>query len=142
MIQLYARQIFGIAVLLAIIGGYYYWKHEVSEQGHAACMADVKRRDDYTMEQSIRIKQEAKQEYEEERIKNETNYNNAIRTYADYANRMRVTAEANRTSGSKVRVPTEASCPESYFGSSEETLSIKAVELIIEKICLPNMEIK
>lgn len=153
MIQLYARQILGVAVLLAIIGGYYYWKHTVSEQGYSACIVEVNKRDDYTMKQSERIRSEAKQQYEEERIRNETNYNNAIRVYADYANRMRNTAETNRASSNKARAPAKACDTSGVGGTSEEALSaieeikefnlsVKACELIIEQFVIPNMEVR
>lgn len=153
MIQLYARQILVIAVLLAIVGVYYYWKHTISEQGYSTCMAEVNKRDDYTMKQSERIRAEAKQQYDEERIKNETNYNNAISVYADYADRMRNTAKTNRASSNKARVPAQACDTIGIGGTSEEALSaieeikefnlsVKACELIIEQFVIPNMEVR
>lgn len=142
----YATQLLsGLTLILTIAGGYYYWKNGIAEEGYSACMVEVKKRDDYTMKQSERIRAEAKQEYDIEKERIENAYTDAINVWSGYADGLRNKAKAasQRASSDKARLrETQASCPESYFGSSEETLSIKAVELIIEKICLPHMEVR
>lgn len=147
----YAMQLMGVlVVVLAIIGGYYYWKHEQVQAGYDQCLAEVTKRDDYTMKQSERIRLEAQEQITQERLKHEDAYNNAIRTYADYADRMRVQPKAAGTGSNKVRVPTKASCPEGVDRSSAEIISelkefnksVKACELLIEEFIIPNMEVR
>lgn len=141
----YAMQLLSSAVLvLAIIGGYYYWKNTISEEGYSACMVEVEKRDEYTNRQSEKIRQEAKEQYDIEKEKIENAYTDAINVWAGYADGLRSSTKTTpRASSNSCRVQrTKASCPESDTRSSEETLSIKAVELIIEKICLPHMDIR
>lgn len=144
------RLLIALVAVLAVIGGYFYWKHTVSEQGYNACMVEVTKRDDYTMKQSERIREEAKQQYNEEKIKNETAYNNAIRTYADYAIRMRDTAKASATNSNKIGMSTKTcdtggadrTSEEIIQGIKEFNLSVKACELIVEQFVVPNFDVK
>lgn len=143
MIPLWAIKASMIALLFALIaGGYFWWKNQVASAALDSCNAEWAERDDATHLQSILIQTEAdtRVKIETERIENA--YKDAISVYADYAERLRVTPKAATASRIKNRVPTETSCTKDSTRSSEETLSIKAVELIIEKICLPHMEVK
>ncbi len=128
----YAMQLLGILVItLSIAGGYYYWKHQV-----VSAALDERNRGIELQTVAIQASENAKISIITQHYKDQ--YEAAIASYADYVKRLRNV----KTSSNKNRMPAEANCPARVDRSSEEALSIKAVELLIEQFIIPNMEVK
>ncbi len=126
-------QLIGILLItISIIGGYYYWEHQVV----SAALDDRNREIEL---QSVAIQSAENAKIEIIRQHDKETYEGAINAYADYATRLRNSAKA---SSGQNRMPTKANCPERADRSSEEALSIKAVELLIEQFLIPNSEVK
>lgn len=145
MLAKYGLQI--IAVLF-VIGGYYYWKHEVvqEERDH------WKQRDAITSAKAQTYLDLKNHEIEVVKAKNEETYNETVKSFEHYItdlNARRVQQRTEKPNTRRNSVQTRCSDTSGIGGTgspvllqSEVALGAKACELLIERFLIPNSVIK
>lgn len=149
LIAKYSMQLMTILILiLTVFGGYFYWKHGIIDKAVSKCNDAWHQRDIDTERQSIAIQSSENAKIAIIKQYQKEVYEKAIENYSSYIislnadiDRMRDTKTASASSG-KNRMPTKNSCPEATYRSSEEIISIKSCEILIEDFLIPNSEIK
>lgn len=79
----YAMRIAAVIILiLAIISGYFYWKHEVKAEQHEEDMAKLAERDKGEREQSEKLMHDAISRVTQARQEDQSNYDRTLKAYA------------------------------------------------------------
>lgn len=72
-----------LALILAIVSGYFYWKHEVQAEQHKEDMAELAKRNAKEKEDSDREYNEALNKVVSARQDDQTNYERTLKAYAN-----------------------------------------------------------
>ena len=145
-----------LGVVLFLGGMYLYWESKVYDNGYNAAVKKYEKRDAETERKGRELLKLREHEIALDTAKKDKQYIGAIETYANYsidlhrqldANRMQHKPTKASCGGNRVQERTEDSSPSAR--TSPETVqeleyleSLKAVELIIETICVPNSKVE
>ena len=145
-----------LGVVLFLGGMYLYWESKVYDNGYNAAVKKYEKRDAETERKGRELLKLREHEIAIDTEKKDQQYIGAIETYANYSSDLHRQLDANRMQ----HKPTKASCggnrvqertedSSALVGTGPENLqeleyleSIKAVELIIEQICVPNARVE
>lgn len=143
----YAMRIAAVIILvLAIISGYFYWKHEVQSEQHDKDMAALAERDKSEREQSEKLMNEAITRVTQARREDQDNYNGTLKAYAqiisDRHKPITVIGVRDKTAGTKsdnCPAAGQADVPQGSLGAngriSEEVPELAALcQLVTEEI--------
>lgn len=145
-----------LGVVLFLGGMYLYWESKVYDNGYNAAVKKYEKRDAETERKGRELLKLREHEIALDTAKKDKQYIGAIETYANYSIDLHRQLDANRmpnkpakTSCNTNTVPRTAENPGSLARTGPETVqelkyleSLKAVELIIEQICVPNARIE
>jgi len=145
-----------LGVVLFLGGMYLYWESKVYDNGYNAAVKKYEKRDAETERKGQEFLKLREHEIGLDTKKKDKQYIGAIETYANYSIDLHRQLDANRMSNKPAKtscntntVPRTAENPGSLARAGPETLqeleyleSLKAVELIIEQICVPNARIE
>ena len=145
-----------LGVVLFLGGMYLYWESKVYDNGYNAAVKKYEKRDAETERKGRELLKLREHEIGLDTKKKDQQYIGAIETYANYSSDLHRKLDANRmpnkpakTNCSTNTMPraTEDSCAFARAGPQnvqelEYLESLKAVELIIEQICVPNARIE
>ena len=145
-----------LGVVLFLVGMYLYWESKVYDNGYNDAVKKYEKRDAETERKGQEFLKLREHEIGLDTKKKDKQYIGAIETYANYSIDLHRKLDANRmpnkpakTSCNTNTVPRTAENPGALVGTGPETLqeleyleSLKAVELIIEQICVPNARIE
>jgi len=145
-----------LGVVLFLGGMYLYWESKVYDNGYNAAVKKYEKRDAETERKGQEFLKLREHEIGLDTKKKDKQYIGAIETYANYSIDLHRQLDANRMSNKPAKtscntntVPRTAENPGSLARTGPETLqeleyleSLKAVELIIEQICVPNARIE
>jgi len=145
-----------LGVVLFLGGMYLYWESKVYDNGYNAAVKKYEKRDAETERKGRELLKLREHEIALDTAKKDQQYIGAIETYANYSTNLHRQLDANRMQ----HKPTKASCNSNPMprtaedsGSSVRASpqnvqelkyleSLKAVELIIEQICVPNARVE
>ena len=145
-----------LGVVLFLGGMYLYWESKVYDNGYNDAVKKYEKRDAETERKGRELLKLREHEIALDTAKKDKQYIGAIETYANYSSDLHRQLDANRMQ----HKPTKASCggnrvqertedSSSLARAGPETIqeleyleSIKAVELIIEQICVPNARVE
>ena len=145
-----------LGVVLFLCGMYLYWESNVYDNGYSDAVKKYEKRDAETERKSRELLKLREHEIGLDTKKKDKQYIGAIETYANYSIDLHRKLDANRMPNK----PTKTNCntnpmPRTAEDSSalaragpktiqelEYLESLKAVELIIEQICVPNARIE
>ena len=145
-----------LGVVLFLGGMYLYWESKVYDNGYNAAVKKYEKRDAETERKGKELLKLREHEIALDTAKKDQQYIGAIETYANYSIDLHRQLDANRMPNK----PTKTNCnsnpmPRTAEDSSalartgpqnlqelEYLESLKAVELIIEQICVPNSKIE
>ena len=145
-----------LGVVLFLGGMYLYWESKVYDNGYNAAVKKYEKRDAETERKGQEMLKLREHEIALDTAKKDKQYIGAIETYANYSIDLHRQLDANRMQ----HKPAKASCNTNTVpraaedsGASARTgpqnvqeleylESLKAVELIIEQICVPNARIE
>ena len=145
-----------LGVVLFLGGMYLYWESKVYDKGYDAAVKKYEKRDAETERKGRELLKLREHEIALDTAKKDQQYIGARDAYANYSAYLHNQLDANRLSNK----PTKASCntnpvPRTAEDSgalvraSPETIqeleyleSLKAVEIIIEQICVPNAKVE
>lgn len=146
LLERYLPYIIGV---IAIVSTLIFLHHKIYTEGREYERALWIERDAETERKSQELLKLKNHEFELAKTEQDQRYKGALNDYASYINTLtadrnkRVQVSTSASNCSRNAVPTAAGNTESATGASEETLrSLKAVEIIIEQLCVPNMIIK
>ena len=145
-----------LGVVLFLGGMYLYWESKVYDKGYDAAVKKYEKRDAETERKGRELLKLREHEIALDTTKKDQQYIGAIETYANYSTHLRSQLDANRvpnkpakTNCSTNTMPraTEDSSALARTGPQnvqelEYLESLKAVELIIEQICVPNAKVE
>jgi len=145
-----------LGVVLFLGGMYLYWESKVYDNGYNAAVKKYEKRDAETERKGRELLKLREHEIALDTAKKDKQYIGAIETYANYSIDMRRQLDANRMSNKPAKTncntnpmprATEDSGALARAGPQnvqelEYLESLKAVELIIEQICVPNARIE
>ena len=145
-----------LGVVLFLGAMYLYWESKVYDNGYNAAVKKYEKRDAETERKGRELLKLREHEIALDTAKKDKQYIGAIETYANYSSDLHRQLDANRMQhkptkascgGNRVQERTEDSSPSAR--TSPETVqeleyleSLKAVELIIETICVPNSKVE
>jgi len=145
-----------LGVVLFLGGMYLYWESKVYDNGYNDAVKKYEKRDAETERKGRELLKLREHEIGLDTAKKDQQYIGAIETYANYSIDLHDQLDANRMQ----HKPTKASCSANpmpratedsgaLVGAGPKTIqeleyleSLKAVELIIEQICVPNARIE
>lgn len=145
-----------LGVVLFLGGMYLYWESKVYDNGYNAAVKKYEKRDAETERKGRELLKLREHEIALDTAKKDQQYIGAIETYANYSIDLHRQLDVNRMSNK----PTKTSCntnpmpratenPGALTRTGPETIqeleyleSLKAVELIIEQICVPNSKVE
>ena len=145
-----------LGVVLFLGGMYLYWESKVYDNGYNAAVKKYEKRDAETERKGRELLKLREHEIALDTAKKDKQYIGAIETYANYSIDLHRQLDANRMSNK----PAKASCNTNPMPRTAEDSgalartgpqnvqeleyleSLKAVELIIEQICVPNARIE
>ena len=151
-----AKGALALGVVLFLGAMYLYWESKVYDNGYNAAVKKYEKRDAETERKGRELLKLREHEIALDTAKKDKQYIGAIETYANYSSDLHRQLDANRMQ----HKPTKASCggnrvqertedSSALVGTGPENLqeleyleSIKAVELIIEQICVPNARVE
>lgn len=151
-----AKGVLVLGVVLFLGGMYLYWESKVYDTGYNDAVKKYEKRDAETERKGRELLKLREHEIAIDTAKKDNQYIGAIETYANYSIDLHRQLDANRMQ----HKPTKASCggnrvqertedSSSLVGTGPETVqeleyleSLKAVELIIEQICVPNSKVE
>lgn len=146
--------VLGIVLFLGAM--YLYWESKVYDNGYNAAVKKYEKRDAETERKGQELLKLREHEIAIDTAKKDKQYIGAIESYANYsidlhrqldANRMQHKPAKTSCGGNRVQERTEDSSSLARAGPEtvqelEYLESIKAVELIIEQICVPNSKVE
>ena len=145
-----------LGVVLFLGGMYLYWESKVYDNGYNAAVKKYEKRDAETERKSRELLKLREHEIALDTAKKDKQYIGAIETYANYSIDLHRQLDANRMPNK----PTKTNCNTNPMPRATEDSgalaragpqnvqeleyleSLKAVELIIEQICVPNARIE
>jgi len=145
-----------LGVVLFLGGMYLYWESKVYDNGYNAAVKKYEKRDAETERKSREFLKLREHEIALDTAKKDKQYIGAIETYANYSIDLHRQLDANRVPNK----PTKTNCNTNPMPRTTEDSgalartgpqnvqeleyleSLKAVELIIEQICVPNARIE
>ena len=145
-----------LGVVLFLGGMYLYWESKVYDNGYNAAVKKYEKRDAETERKGQELLKLREHEIALDTAKKDQQYIGAIETYANYSIDLHRQLDVNRMSNK----PTKTSCSANPMPRTAEDSgalartgpqnvqeleyleSLKAVELIIEQICVPNARIE
>ena len=145
-----------LGVVLFLGWMYLYWESKVYDNGYNAAVKKYEKRDAETERKGQELLKLREHEIALDTAEKDQQYIGAIETYANYSIDLHRQLDANRMQ----HKPTKASCggnrvqertedSSALIGTGPQTIqeleyleSIKAVELIIETICVPNARVE
>ena len=145
-----------LGVVLFLVGMYLYWESKVYDRGYNDAVKKYDKRDAETERKSRELLKLREHEIALDTAKKDKQYIGAIETYANYSIDLHRQLDANRMSNKPAKTncntnpmprATEDSGALARAGPQnvqelEYLESLKAVELIIEQICVPNARIE
>ena len=145
-----------LGVVLFLGAMYLYWESKVYDNGYNAAVKKYEKRDAETERKGRELLKLREHEIALDTAKKDKQYIGAIETYANYSSDLHRQLDANRMQhkptkascgGNRVQERTEDSSALARAGPEtiqelEYLESIKAVELIIEQICVPNSRVE
>jgi hypothetical protein len=145
-----------LGVVLFLCGMYLYWESKVYDNGYNAAVKKYDKRDAETERKGRELLKLREHEIALDTAKKDKQYIGVIETYANYSIDLHRQLDVNRVSNKPTKtncntnpVPRTAKDSSSSARASPETVqeleyleSLKAVEIIIEQICVPNSEVK
>lgn len=145
-----------LGVVLFLGGMYLYWESKVYDTGYNDAVKKYEKRDAETDRKGQELLKLREHEIALDTAKKDKQYIGAIETYANYSIDLHRQLDVNRLSNKPAKtgcntntVPRTAEDSSSLVGTGPETVqeleyleSIKAVELIIEQICVPNSKVE
>lgn len=99
-----------LAVILAIVSGYFYWKHEVQADQHKEDMAKLADRNAKEKEESDKVWNDAVVNVAKERQNDQENYERTIKSYANIISASRIVGVRDK---SRVATTKSDNCPAS-----------------------------
>jgi len=145
-----------LGVVLFLGAMYLYWESKIYDNGYNAAVKKYEKRDAETERKGRELLKLREHEIALDTAKKDKQYIGAIETYANYSIDLHRKLDANRMQ----HKPTKASCnsnpmprtaedSSALVRASPETIqeleyleSLKAVEIIIEQICVPNARVE
>lgn len=145
-----------LGIVLFLGGMYLYWESKVYDNGYNDAVKKYEKRDAETERKGRELLKLREHEIGLDTKKKDKQYIGAIETYANYSIDLHRQLDANRMSNKPAKtncntntVPRTAEDSSALVGTGPENLqeleyleSLKAVELIIEKICVPNARVE
>jgi hypothetical protein len=145
-----------LGVVLFLGGMYLYWESKVYDKGYDAAVKKYEKRDAETERKGQELLKLREHEIALDTAKKDQQYIGAIETYANYSIDLHRQLDANRlpnkpakTSCNTNTMPRTAEDSGALAGTGPETVqeleyleSLKAVEIIIEQICVPNAKVE
>ena len=145
-----------LGVVLFLCGMYLYWESNVYDNGYSDAVKKYEKRDAETERKSRELLKLREHEIALDTAKKDKQYIGAIETYANYSSDLHRQLDANRmpnkpakTNCSANAMPRTAENTSALARTGPETIqelayleSLKAVELIIETICVPNSKVE
>ena len=145
-----------LGVVLFLGGMYLYWESRIYDNGYNAAVKKYEKRDAETERKGQELLKLREHEIALDTAKKDQQYIGAIETYANYSIDLHRKLDANRMPNKPTKtncntntVPRTAENPGALARTGPETIqeleyleSMKAVELIIEQICVPNARIE
>jgi len=145
-----------LGVVLFLGGMYLYWESKVYDNGYNAAVKKYEKRDDETERKGQELLKLREHEIALDTAKKDKQYIGAIETYANYSSYLHRQLDANRMPNKPAKtncntnpMPRATEDSGALARAGPETLqeleyleSLKAVELIIEQICVPNARIE
>ena len=153
----YGSKLLIAALALAVVTATYFsWKHDIQKAEHDRVVAEFEKRDAETERKGQEFLKLREHEIGLDTKKKDKQYIGAIESYANYsidlhrqldANRMQHKPAKTSCGGNRVQERTEDSGALARTGPEtiqelEYLESMKAVELIIETICVPNARVE
>jgi len=145
-----------LGVVLFLGGMYLYWESKIYDNGYNAAVKKYEKRDAETERKGQELLKLREHEIALDTAKKDQQYIGAIETYANYSIDLHRQLDANRMQ----HKPAKASCNTNTMPRTAENTgalartgpetvqelkyleSLKAVELIIEQICVPNSKVE
>ncbi len=145
-----------LGVVLFLGGMYLYWESKVYDNGYNDAVKKYEKRDAETERKGQELLKLREHEIALDTAKKDQQYIGAIETYANYSIDLHRKLDANRMQ----HKPTKTNCntntmpratenPGALVGAGPQNVqeleyleSLKAVELIIEQICVPNARVE
>lgn len=145
-----------LGVVLFLGGMYLYWESKVYDNGYNDAVKKYEKRDAETERKGQELLKLREHEIALDTAKKDQQYIGAIETYANYSIDLHRQFDANRMSNKPTKtncntntMPRTAENTGALVGTGPETVqeleyleSLKAVELIIETICVPNSRVE
>lgn len=145
-----------LGIVLFLGGMYLYWESKVYDNGYNDAVKKYEKRDAETERKGRELLKLREHEIALDTAKKDQQYIGAIETYANYSIDLHRQLDVNRmsnkptkTSCSANTVPRTAENPGALTRTGPQTIqelayleSLKAVELIIETICVPNARVE
>ena len=145
-----------LGVVLFLGGMYLYWESKVYDNGYNDAVKKYEKRDAETERKGRELLKLREHEIALDTAKKDKQYIGAIETYANYSIDLHRQLDANRmqhkpakTNCSTNTMPRTAEDSSALVGTGPQNVqeleyleSLKAVELIIEQICVPNARIE
>ena len=145
-----------LGVVLFLGGMYLYWESKVYDNGYNAAVKKYENRDAETERKGRELLKLREHEIALDTAKKDKQYIGAIETYANYSIDLHRQLDANRMPNKPTKtncntnpMPRTAEDSGALARAGPETVqelkyleSLKAVELIIEQICVPNARIE
>jgi hypothetical protein len=145
-----------LGVVLFLGGMYLYWESKVYDNGYNAAVKKYEKRDAETERKGRELLKLREHEIALDTAKKDKQYIGAIETYANYSIDLHRQLDANRvpnkpakTNCSTNTMPRATEDSSALARTGPKTIqeleyleSMKAVELIIEQICVPNARIE
>jgi len=100
-----------LAVILAIVSGYFYWKHEVKAEQHKEDMAELAKRNAKEKEDSDREYNEALNKVVSARQDDQSNYERTLKAYANIINDRKSVTVVGLRDKSRITTAKSDSCP-------------------------------
>ena len=145
-----------LGVVLFLGGMYLYWESRIYDNGYNAAVKKYENRDAETERKGRELLKLREHEIALDTAKKDKQYIGAIETYANYSIDLHRQLDANRMPNKPTKtncntnpMPRTAEDSSALARTGPETVqelkyleSLKAVELIIEQICVPNSRVE
>lgn len=145
-----------LGVVLFLGGMYLYWESKIYDNGYNAAVKKYEKRDAETERKGRELLKLREHEIALDTAKKDKQYIGAIETYANYSIDLHRKLDANRMPNKPAKancntntMPRTAEDSGALARTGPETVqelkyleSLKAVELIIEQICVPNSRVE
>ena len=145
-----------LGVVLFLGGMYLYWESKIYDNGYNAAVKKYEKRDAETERKGQEFLKLREHEIGLDTKKKDKQYIGAIETYANYSIDLHRQLDANRMSNKPAKtncstntMPRAAENPGPLARTGPQNVqeleyleSLKAVELIIEQICVPNSKVE